>query len=333
MFENPRILALLLLIPFFLIFFIWRGIVRTTAVRRIGDAELIRVLMSQVSPARRALKSLLWLGALAALIAGLARPTWGVETELVRTQGVQVVLALDVSRSMDAEDVAPSRLERMKLDMLDLVTQLEGNDIGIVLFAGEAFTYMPMTYDTKATEIFLESISTDMTTVQGTNVTAAIQVALGMFETRTTAQPVIVLISDGENHEEDPENVAKLAADSGVIMYTMGYGTIEGSPIPIYDDFGQLVNFKSDRNGTLITSRLDPEMLQRIASATGGFYQQVGRGDPITTIAESIATLQAGELRDKLVTRPIERFGVFVALAVFALSMEILMPETRRART
>ncbi|MDQ7026083.1 MAG: VWA domain-containing protein [Anaerolineae bacterium] len=332
MFTYPIVLTLLSLIPLFLIFFIIRGVARAAALQRIGDSELVRSLLSQVSPARRRWKSFLWLCSLAMLILALARPIWGIQSELVRTQGVQVVLALDISRSMNAQDVAPSRMQRMIFDMLDLVNQLEGNDVGIVVFAGDSYVYMPMTYDTGATRVFLSNISSDMTTVQGTNIAAAIESALSMFDSRTSAQPVIVMASDGENHEIDPENIAQVASENNIIIHTIGYGTEEGGLIPIYDQFGNLYNYASDNNDELITSILNADTLRRISQATGGIYQQAGVTNAVTTLAENIAQLESGELREELVTRPVERFGIFVALAILLLSIEILLPETQEKK-
>jgi Ca-activated chloride channel homolog len=297
--------------------------------QRIGDVELVRALLSQISPVRRRWKAFLWLSTLALLIAALARPVWGIESELVRTEGVQVVLALDISRSMDAIDVAPSRLQRMQFDMLDLVEQLEGHDVAIVLFAGDAYVYMPLTYDVGAARIFLSAVATDMTSVQGTNISAAIESALSLFDARSTAQRVIVLATDGENHEVDPQSIAQYAAENQVIIHTIGYGTLNGSLIPVYDQFGNLYNYKTDRNNELVTSMLNDEVLRRVSQASGGIYQQAGFGDVVGVLVEDINQLQSGELHEELVTRPVERFGIFVALALFVLSIEMLLPETR----
>ena len=160
MFEQGIFLYLLIIIPVFLVFFMWRGMVRASILRRMGDKELIQQLTAQISPFRRRLKALFWLIALAMLILALARPAWGVEQEIIQTEGLQIVFAIDISRSMDANDVSPSRLSRARLDVLDMSAALEGNDIGIVVFAREAFSYMPLTYDYSAAEIFVEGIST-----------------------------------------------------------------------------------------------------------------------------------------------------------------------------
>ena len=252
MFEQSLALYLLILIPTFLVFFIWRAIVRSSALRRIGDAELVQTLLAQVSPFRRWLKSILWLAAVTALILSIARPVWGIEEEIVQTQGIQIIVAIDVSRSMDVTDVSPSRLSRARLDILDLLRQLEGNDVGIVVFAEEAYSYMPLTYDTDAAEVFLKGISTEMLTLQGTNIPAAIELALGSFERRSPAQKVIVLVTDGESHEGDPIAEAKIAAEQNIRIYTMGYGSLEGATIPIYNADGDIIDYETYDDGTLV---------------------------------------------------------------------------------
>lgn len=316
------------------IFLIWRGFARANALRQIGDVELVRKLSAQVSPWRRRWKGLFYLVATSALIAAVARPILGVTKELVRTQGVQVVIALDVSRSMDTEDIVPNRLERARFDLLDFINELAGNDFGIVLFAGEAYVYMPLTYDVNTARVFMNSVDTEMISMQGTNITSAIQTALTVFDERTNSQPVILIASDGENHEVDPGNIARFAAENNVIIHTIGYGTAEGGLIPIYDEFGNLIDYVADRNRQLVTSRLNSEVLQRVASDTGGLYQHVsGNGREVDSIIAAIRELESGDLHEEIVIRPIERFTWFVALALFFLSIEIMLPETRGEST
>jgi Ca-activated chloride channel family protein len=237
---------------------------------------------------------------------------------------------MDISRSMNVSDVSPSRLARAKLDILDLLRRLEGNDFGIVVFAEEAYAYMPLSYDIDAAEVFLKGISTDMLTLQGTNIPAAIEIALGSFERRSPAQKVIVLVTDGENHEGDSVSAAKIAAEQNIIIYTMGYGSLEGATIPIYDAEGQLVDYETYDDGSLVFSTLNAELLQRIAETTNGFYL-AGASD-MTPLAQDILSLQSGEIGEEIVTQPIERFSIFVALALIALSLEILLPETKEER-
>lgn len=329
MFEQLIFLYLLILIPLFVIFFIWRGIARASIMNRIGDKELIAALSSQVSPLRRQLKAILWLFTLAMLILALARPTWGVEQEVIRTEGVQIVFAIDISRSMDANDVSPSRLDRARFETFDIMTALEGNDLGLVLFAREAFTYMPLTYDLGAAEVFLNGISTTMVTRQGTNIPEAIERALGSFETRSDSQKIIILITDGESHEGDAVAAAQLAAEENVLIYTIGYGTQDGSNIPIYNVNGDLAGYQTTADsGIIITTVQNVDLLQRIASETGGFY--IPSGIDMTPLITDIKSRETGEIGEQVISRPIERFIIFVALAVAALSFEMLLPETKR---
>jgi len=327
MFEQAIFLILLILIPLFAVFFVWRGIARASVMRRIGDKELIAALSSQISPFRRQLKSILWLITLATLILAMARPTWGVEQEIIRTDGVQIVFAIDISRSMDANDVTPTRLTRARLDVVDLMTALDGNDMGIVLFAQESFTYMPLTYDLNAAEVFLEGISTDMVSTQGTNIPAAIERAMGSFETRSQAQKIIVLITDGESFEGDAIEATQIAAEENIIIYTVGYGTESGSSIPFFNNAGDLMGYHTF-SGQIVNTVLNSELLQDIANETGGFYIP-GSVDKEPLIVD-ILNLESGDIGEQVVSRPIERFSVFVAIALAALSFEILLPETRR---
>lgn len=327
-FQNPIALWLLVLIPLFLAFFVWRSIVRAAALRRLGDTELVQALLSQISPFRRRMKALLWILALVALILAIAQPTLGTESELIRSEGIQIIIAMDISRSMNATDVSPSRLGRARLDTIDIVRGLEGNDIGIVAFAREAFSYMPLTFDIHAAEVFLGGLETNMLTRQGTNIPAAIQISMGSFEHRSRAQKVIILISDGESFEGEAISAAQIAAQENVIIYTIGYGSPEGSNIPIYDENGTLVDYVTYNDNSLVNSALNADLLQRIAAETGGFYLQ--GGSDITPLVDDILSLQEGALRDEIITRPVERFGLFVAIALALLSLEILLPETRR---
>ncbi|MGB1287724.1 MAG: vWA domain-containing protein, partial [Aggregatilineales bacterium] len=271
-FTNPDGFILFVLIPIFGVFFVLRNLARAGALRRIGDTELVEQLLMQVSVTRRRLKIVLWLLVICLMILALARPIWGIETEVVETENAAVIFAVDISRSMDAEDVAPSRLARARFDILTLLDSLEGNDIGIVLFAGQAFPYMPLTYDLNAARIFVNAIDTSAISLQGTATGDALLRASAMFDERTGAKPVIVLLSDGENHEDDALLVARNLADEGVVIHTMVYGTAEGGIIPVYDETGNLVEYKSDAGGNLILTRPDESLLRNIAAATGGIF-------------------------------------------------------------
>ena len=327
---NTSALLLLIILPFFVLFFWWRDRARAATIQRIGNPELVKMLVNRVSPAHRLLKKTLWILAIVALIIGMARPVWGVAIEPIEFKGIQIALVIDVSRSMDAQDVVPSRLGRALLDMRSLVEALAGNDLSIVLFAGETVLYLPMTYDNNTVDDFLNSVSTNSIGTQGTALESALNEAIASFDFRTGAQPVIILASDGEDHFGDALQAAITAAEQGVIIHVLGYGTEEGSVIPVYDAAGELVDFKTDSAGVLVETRIDEPILSSLADATGGIYQRVGEtGAEISTITDSIATLEQGVLGDAVTVQQVERFGMFVLLALSLLSAEIILPDKR----
>ncbi len=330
-FVNASALLLLLLLPAAIMLFVWRSRVRAASLRRIGDAALTRVLFSQVSSTRRVWKSGVWLLAVATLIVALARPVWGVEMDVIQTQGVSVMFVLDVSNSMNAQDVLPSRIERAKLAIHDILDNLAGNELGMILFAGEAYIHFPFTTDTFSAGSFLNAVTTDAITRQGTAIEAALRLAVDAFADKSGTEEFIILITDGENHEGDPLPVADEAAAQGIIIHAIGYGDpVEGAPVPVYDEAGAVVDFKKDRFGQVVVSRLDEAILQAITEFSGGLYQRASAGGiEIVNIINQINQAEAGELGSRAESHGVERFGIFVALSLLALSLEIILPETR----
>jgi Ca-activated chloride channel family protein len=330
-FTNASALILLVLLPAAVAFLVWRNRVRVAALCRIGDAELTRMLMAHVSGTRRIWKSALWLLAVGALIVALARPVWGVEMDVVEVRGVSVMVVLDVSNSMNAQDVLPSRIERAKLAIHDILESLSGHELGLILFAGEAYIHFPFTTDTFSAGSFLNAVTTDAITRQGTAIEAALRLAVDAFADKSGTEEFIILITDGENHEGDPLLVADEAAQQGIVIHAVGYGDpVEGAPVPVFDEAGNVIDFKKDRFGQVVTSRLNETILQEIAERTGGTYHRASAGGiEIVNIVNQINEAEAGELGSRTETHGVERFGVFVALALLALSLEILLPETR----
>lgn len=333
MFLNPLVLVLLGLIPGFVLFFIWRNWIRSAALRRIGDETLVQALLSRVSPVRRRLKSGLWLITLAALVLALARPVIGVETVTVQGEGVPLIIALDISRSMQAADIAPDRLQRAKLDVRTLLETLPPRvNVGLVLFARDAFQYMPLTYDPNVAGVFLEGASPQAATLQGTSLTDAINEALLMLDAVESDAPArfLWLLSDGENHEGDPLTAAQRAIDRNLTIFTTGYGTAEGAQVPVYDANGNLLEYKTYSDGTLVISALDDTMLRRIATQTGGVYAQASSsGADMQRLLERLEAAQSGTLDAQTISQPIERFYWLIGLALLALSLEMILPETR----
>jgi len=330
-FENPASLLLLIFLPLTIGFFWWRDRVRTAKWLLLGDEALLSRLIPQINRARRFWKAALWLIAFASLIVALARPVWGEEVNITEAQGVSVMVVLDVSKSMNAQDIVPSRLERAKLAINDLIDGLAGNEIGLILFAGTAFVQFPLTTDTASASTFLQAASSDAISRQGTNVDAALRLAVDSFRSPSGSKRVIVLITDGENHEGDPLKASELAAEQDITIYTIGYGNAEGAAIPVRDVNGNEIGYQTDRAGNLVLSALDETLLQQIAERTGGTYQRAtANNTEISNLLGLINEIEAGNLGMRTETRAIERFGLFVALALIALSLEMLLPEARR---
>jgi len=323
----PHALFLLLLIPVGIIFLMWRNQVRQSALRKVGNDTLVEQLVSQVNSTRRVIKSTLWLASIVALAIALTHPVWGVSAEVVQIEGIAILYVVDVSRSMDAQDVAPSRLERAKIDIERINQELGDSDIGFIVFANEPFVYMPLTFDKVTTQTFLSAITTRATSNQGTNIQPAIKLAVDTLLEYSVAERIIVLMSDGENHETSSSEGIQLAVDNGIIVHTVGYGTLDGGQIPLYGNDGAITGYQTDDGNAIVTTKLVPTLLEEIAVQTGGNYYD---SDTVDLLVNTLQLAQTGDLGQRTFTQPIERFGIFLLIALIALSLEILLPENRR---
>lgn len=332
-FQYPAALLLLLFLPPAAVFFVRRERTRQKALRYIGDVDLLDKLTVPVSPIRRLRRLALWLAAIALLIVALARPVWGVDVDIIETQGVAVLVALDVSNSMNARDVLPSRLERAKLGIRSLVNSLEGNEVGLILFAGTAFVQFPLTTDLTSAETFISAVSSQVISRQGTDIEAALRLAQQSFDIRRASQQIIVLVTDGENFEGDPVQAAEDAAQAGITIYTVGYGETRGEPIPVVDESGNVVSYKSAPSGDVVLSSLDANTLRAIAGrARGRYFHMLPDGQEMNDLTEQVRQHSGNRLENRIQSRGVERFAIFVALALLLLSLEMLLPETRRQR-
>ena len=270
-FEEPSYLWLLLLIPALcaLRFLLMRQ--QKKRWRRFGDPVLIKQLAPDVSLVRRILKFILLMVALALLIVMLARPQMGTKISKEKRQGIETVIALDVSNSMLAQDVEPSRLEKSKLLVENLVDHFDNDRIGLIVFAGDAFVQLPITSDYVSAKMFLSSISPEMIETQGTDVAAAINMAANSFTQEQNIGKAIIVITDGENHEGGAEEAAREAAEKGMQVFVLGVGSPEGAPIP-----GDKANdYRKDKDGNVIVTRLNEQMCQDISKAGNGAYIRV----------------------------------------------------------
>lgn len=331
MFENPSAFVLLLLIPVMIALYLWRERRRMATLQRIGDPALIARLTDGVNLTRRRLKFALWLTTLTLVIAALGRPVFGVEAEIIETRGIAILVVLDVSNSMDAQDLQPSRIDRAKLAIRDLMQGARGNQFGLILFAGDAFVQFPLTSDVDTALSFVDAASTGSISRQGTAIEDALRLALATFDPRITSNSLIILMSDGENHEGDPLAAAQLAQEQGVTIHAIGYGTPEGDVIPIKDRDGNVIAFRTDQAQNLVRTRLDESILMAIADETDGTYQRATEsGIELINLQNTIAALETELLATRFQTRNAQRFAILIALALITLTLEMLLSERSR---
>lgn len=304
-----------------------------TAISHLGTPDLISRLSATVNWRGRRWQTRLWFIALFFLIVALARPQWGSQVEYIERRGVEIMIALDVSESMLAEDFRPNRLSRAKLEITELMDQLEGNELGLVLFSGAAFVQFPLTSDFTTARNFLDAAYPGIISRPGTNVAEALRIAMTGFNEDRATQKVIVLLTDGESHEDDALTVAQEAADRGIIIYTIGFGSPDGEPIPQYDQLGALIGFKKDRNGETVLTRLDEFTLEQIASVSSGrYFRAMADGREVGFLANEISDLQTTELESRFETRGIERFQWFLGIAILALILIEIIPDRIRMK-
>ena len=330
-FGFEHLLILYLLVPLLGLFFWYAFRQRKNALERFGQLQLVQKLAQTVSRRGQRCKAILTLAAVALLVTALARPQFGTRLETVRREGQDIVVALDLSLSMLAEDIAPNRLQKAKHAIGSLINRLEGDRIGLVAFAGEAFIQCPLTLDYGAASMFLNSMGPDLVPVPGTAIGEAIGRSLSAFVSDEAKHKVLILITDGEDHPGDPLEAAQQASDQGVVIFTVGIGSPQGVPIPIFNQRGQRTGFKLDSNREVVLTRLDEQTLQQIASATGGRYFRATPGeDELDQIVEEVASMDKKELAAQDIAQYEEQFQAFVALALLLLGFEVFIPERRK---
>jgi Ca-activated chloride channel family protein len=323
-FAKPIFLyGLLTLLPLMGLFLLWARRRRKADLAQLGNPALVQRLSNTVNWRGRRWRDALWLVVLALLLVALARPIWGSVTERVEQQGIEVMVALDVSTSMLAQDIKPDRLSRAKMEIADLMTRLGGDEIGLVLFSGASFVQFPLTSDYATARTFLDNARPEVISRPGTAIGDAIRTAMAGFDMSRSSQKVIVLITDGEDHEGEALTMAEVAAEQGILIYAIGFGSPQGEPIPEYDAQGEIVGYKKDQNGEVVLSKLDEATLQQIAEVGGGqYFRATADGSELAALIEELNTLQKAELASLLDVRGIERFQTFL-LAALALMFAI----------
>lgn len=330
-FANPDNFWFLVAIPVAtLLWFISRNRA-SKALRNFGESKLVDELIPDKSSARPFVKFILVISAFILLVIAAARPQYGSKLEEVKKKGVEVVIALDVSNSMLAEDIKPNRLERSKQAIERLVDQLDNDKIGLIVFAGDAYTQIPITIDYISAKMFLSSVNTEIVPKQGTSLGAAINLGIRSFSPSNTESRALVIITDGENHEDDPLTAAEEAKRAGVTIYTIGIGSPEGSPVPITS--GGRTDFLKDRDGNTVVTRLDEKVLQEIALRTGGKYVRASTSVMgLNEIYSDIGRMKKIEMDGKIFTEYNDQFQYFVGLAGLLLLIELLIMDRKNRR-
>jgi Ca-activated chloride channel family protein len=294
-----------------------------------GNIEIIQQLFPDVSNTRPTVKFWIRWVAFIMLIIGLCGPLIGSKLEEVKRKGSDIIICLDVSNSMLAEDLVPNRLERAKQAISRLIDKLEGDRIGLVVFAGDAYTQLPITTDYAAAKLFLTQISTDIVPKQGTAIGAAIDLATTSFTDTIKKNSAIVIITDGENHEDDAIESAKSANEQGVKVYTIGMGSEQGTPIPIYNN-GAKVGYRQDHSGQTIMTKLNSVMLEDIAEAgKGKFIHATNSDDGLSIILKELNALDKKEFKAKMYTSFENQYQFFIAIALILLLIDFIIGENK----
>ena len=324
-FADAQYLWLLLLVPLFpVVYAIFRRL-RKKRIASFGDLELVARLMPSYSGARGWWKVVLFTIGFAFFSIGMARPLIGAKLKEHDTKGAEVVIALDVSNSMLAQDYSPNRLERAKLAISRIVDKLHDDRIGLIVFAGSSYVQLPITTDYVSAKMFLSSISTESVPIQGTALADAIRTASRSFSAQSDKSRAIIVITDGENHEDDPVKAAKEAAEAGIRVYTIGVGSPEGKPIPLAD--GGLLK---DRDGNIVVTKLDEAMLKEIAAAGNGAYVRAGNTEfGLNPIIDDIKKMDAEKLSSVVFEEYDEQYMYFFAAALVFFVLTCLVGERK----
>ena len=326
-FEEPLYLYLLLLVPLLAGLHYATNYFRKRRLARYGDVSLMKELMPDVSAVRREVKVWLMLLAFAMLVFVLARPQFGTKEETRKRQGIEAIIAMDVSNSMLAEDVTPNRLEKAKMLVSSIVDKMTDDKIGLIVYAGEAYTQLPITSDYVSAKMFLETISPAMISTQGTDIKQAIDLAMKSFTPNQQASKAIFVITDGEDNEGGAMEMAKAAAEKGIKVYVLGIGSPQGAPIPMPGSGSQYI---VDNSGNVVVSKLNEQMCRDIAAAGQGAYIYVDNSSSAQEqLSGYVDKLGKTEMESKVFSEYDEQFQAVALLALFFLIFEVCVIERK----
>jgi Ca-activated chloride channel family protein len=330
-FANPDFLYLLLLLPVVILLFILNEVRKKKALRRLGDAKLVNGLVPEMSGIRPLIKFILQIIAFSAGVIMLSRPQFGSRIEDIKKQGVEVMIALDVSNSMLAEDIQPDRLTRAKQAISRLVDNLDNDKIGLIVFAGDAYIQIPITTDYISAKMFLSAINPNIVPKQGTAIGAAINLGVKSFSPGEGKSKAIIIITDGENHEDDPVKDAEEASKTGIVIHTIGIGSTEGVPIPVINNGRK--DYLKDVDGNTVVTKLDEDILKKIALSTNGNYVRASNSNiGLDEIFAQIRKMKKNELESTMYTEYNDQFQIFAALGLFLLIIDFIIMERKNRK-
>ncbi len=329
-FAHPELLYLLLVIPLLIVFYIVMVNKKKKAIAEFGNPELLKPLMPLVSFKRGAWKFVMILIALMFVIIGVAGPQFGSKLQQIKKQGVELIVVLDVSNSMLAQDIKPNRLEKAKMAISRMVEKLSDDKVGMIVFAGNAYVQLPITTDYSSAKLFLSNINTDIVPVQGTAIGAAIDLAAKSFTPETETSKAIIVITDGENHQDDAVAAARVAHEKGITIHTIGMGLEQGAPIPEKGNPGQ---FMKDGSGNVVVSKLDEQTLQEIAKAGEGMYVRASNTDVgLSRLLDEVGKMEKSILEEKVYTDYAEKYQYFILIGLFFIFVEFMILGRRNKR-
>lgn len=329
--EEPILLYLLLLIPILVVLFLFQVYWKRKKQKEFGDLELIKRLSPTKSRFKPALKFVTVLIALTGIIIALVNPKIGTKMETVKRQGIDIVFALDISKSMLAEDIAPSRLEKSKQLISQIINGLGNDRIGIVGYAGSAYPTLPMTTDYSIAKMYLQNMNTNMVSSQGTALNDAINLATTYFDAVDTSK-LIVLVSDGEDHGDGAEEASEIAKEKGIKVITIGVGTTNGGTIPIKGDNGVVAEYKKDNNGEVVITKLNPAILENIAQNTKGIYiEGTNTKQVLEQIKNALDNIEKTEFEAQEVAEYQTQYQWFIGVAFFLLLLDVFFLERKTA--
>ncbi len=329
-FENPYILYALVLLPLAWLIFIFYLRWKKKSFKRFGDVEVVEALIPDRAMFFVWVKFVLFSTAFFFLVIALANPQFVSKLVEGERKGIDMVIALDVSNSMMAEDVQPNRLERSKVAISKLIDKLSNDRIGLVVFAGKAYKYLPITTDYSASKLLVSEVDNKIVSTQGTAVGEAIKEAITSFENTEASSKAIIIMTDGENHEEGAIEAAREAAKQNILIYTVGIGSKDGVPIPQYDRYGNKIGYKKDMSGSTVMTKLNENVLKEIADVGNGMYV---KGNDISytlnRIYEEINKLEKTTFETRKFSDYDDHFQIFLALSLFFLLLELLFFERK----